>query len=86
MLNASADFRLFFGIYYDRNDGNIYIEYHMDFLPKTAHLQGGDTREERNIRDLAYHVKPSKSVRWQDPPPRQPLKIHQITTFPLNPF
>ena len=27
------------------NDGNIYIEYHMDFLPKTANLQGGDTRQ-----------------------------------------
>jgi hypothetical protein len=64
MLNASTDFRLFFGIYYDRNDGNIYIGYHMDFLPKTAHLQGGDTREERNIRDLAYHAK-----HWRVSPP-----------------
>ena len=45
MLNASADFRLFFAIYYDWNDGNIYIEYHMDFLRNHAHLAGGDTRK-----------------------------------------
>ena len=29
MLDASADFRLFFGIYYDQNDSNIYIQYHI---------------------------------------------------------
>jgi hypothetical protein len=45
MLNASADIRFFLGIYYDQNDSNIYIEYHMDFLSKTTNLQGGDTRK-----------------------------------------
>ncbi len=41
MLSASADFRFSGGIYYYHNDIHIYIEYHMDFLPKTANLQGG---------------------------------------------
>ena len=75
----------------------------MDFQPKTANLQGGDTRKTPNLANHgvrqegktpphvkpskpAYHAKPSKSARRQDPPPRQPLKIHQITAFPLNPF
>ncbi len=40
----------------------------MDFLRNRATLAGRDTREERNIRDLANHAKPSKSARRQDPP------------------
>ncbi len=75
----------------------------MDFLTKTANLQGGDTHKTPNLANpgvlwrarppptttppnSANHGKPSKSARRQDPPPRQPLKIHQITVFPLNPF
>ena len=69
MLNASADFRLFFGIYYDWNDGNIYIEYHMDFLRNHAHLQGGDTRKTPNLANHGIrqegkgppHANPSQS-------------------------
>jgi hypothetical protein len=34
---------------------HIYIISHMDFLPKTANLQGGDTRNARNTRSLANH-------------------------------
>ena len=55
MLNASADFRLFLGIYYDWNDGNIYIEYHMDFLRNHAHLAGGDTRKAPNLANHGKH-------------------------------
>ena len=33
----------------------------MDFLRNHAPLAGGDTREERNIRDLANHVKPTEA-------------------------
>ena len=48
---------LFFGIYYDHNDSNIYIEYHI--LPKTANLQGGNTR---NTCNLAYHQETRQST------------------------
>ena len=100
MLNASADLCLFFGIYYDHNDSNIYIEYHMDFLPKTANLQGGDTRKTPN---LAYHgvgnyganhgignygANHGVRCRARVSPTcsLQSLPIPQITAFPLNPF
>ncbi len=47
---------------------------YMDFLRNRATLAGGDTREKRNIRDLANHAKPSKSAKRQASPPRQNLK------------
>ena len=41
MLNASTDFRFFFGIYHDYNDSNMYIEFYIWIsLPKAGHLQG----------------------------------------------
>ena len=47
----------------------------MDFQPKTANLQGGDTRETPNLantqEDWFSLLNPSKSARRQAPPPRQ---------------
>ena len=72
----------------------------MDFLPKTANLQGGDTRKTPN---LAYHdvgnyganhgignygANHGVRCRARVSPTRslQSLPIPQITAFPLNPF
>ena len=65
------------------NDGNIYIEYHMDFLRNHAHLAGGDTRKTPKNTQFS---KSRHTTRGQGSPPRQPLSIHQITANPLNPF
>ena len=65
------------------NDGNIYIEYHMDFLRNHAHLAGGDTRKAPKNTQFS---KSRHTPRGQGSPPRQPLSIHQITANPLNPF
>jgi hypothetical protein len=65
------------------NDGNIYIEYHMDFPRNHAHLAGGDTRKAPKNTQFS---KSRHTPRGQGSPPRQPLPIHQITAKPLNPF
>ena len=50
----------------------------MDFLPKTANLQGGDTRKTPN---LANH-----GVRWRArPPPTRSLQSLPITAYHGNP-
>ena len=51
----------------------------MDFLPKTANLQGGDTRKTPNLANHGKHQE------GKTPPPRQPLPIHKITLNPQNP-
>ena len=55
----------------------------MDFLRNHAHLAGGDTRKAPKNTQFS---KSRHTPRGQDPPPRQPLSIHQITANPLNPF
>ena len=52
----------------------------MDFLPKTANLQGGDTRKTPN---LANH---GKRQEGKTPPHANPSQSRHITAFPLNPF
>ena len=64
------------------NDGNIYIEYHMDFLRNHAHLAGGDTRKAPKNTQFS---KSRHTPRGQGSPLRQPLPIHQITANPQNP-
>ena len=51
----------------------------MDFLPKTANLQGGDTRKTPNLANHGIRQE------GKTPPPRQPLPIHQITEYHAKP-
>ena len=51
----------------------------MDFLPKTANLQGGDTRKTPNLANHGIRQE------GKTPPPRQPLSIHQITEYHAKP-
>jgi hypothetical protein len=67
MLIASADFCLFFGIITTGNDGNIFIEQYIDFLPKTANLQGKDIRKTPKYTQFGKSRQPP---RGQDPPAR----------------
>ena len=50
----------------------------MDFLRDHTHLAGGDTREERNIRDLAIS---RQTYGGQGGDTRQTLSIQHITSF-----
>ncbi len=60
--------------------------------PQTRNLANHGIRQRARVPPTttppnpANHAKPSKSASRQGSPPRQPLKIHQITPNPLNPF
>ena len=70
MLNASTDFRLFLGIYYDQNDSNIYIEYHIWISSQKQQTSKGGIHVRHPIQ--RYHA----ITRTARPPP---------TPTPLNP-
>jgi hypothetical protein len=57
-------------------DGNIYIEYHMDFLPKTANFQGGDTR--KTPKNTQFSKSRHRSTMQSKGPP------NAIPSIPLN--
>ena len=52
MLDASADFRLFLGIYYDQNDSNIYIQYHIWIFYEIVRPSQGGIHERSEIYEI----------------------------------
>ncbi len=73
----------------------------MDFQPKTANLQGGDTHKTPNLANHGKHTEgktpphtnPSQSTKSRNITPNlrtarpfNPSQSRHITTIPLNPF